>query len=593
MSVTAAFSPIKYYQDAKKMLEKKDLLEFIAKISIAVELSADNPEMIAKATFLKAKGLKVFNRNFKAVESVDEALKYNDGLKAFELREMQATAKGYLGRLNEAIEAYKTLLTETSESVTIARLCVSLAWAYLLLDRESPKEESLEETKKYLNMADKYFDVLPNFLKKKILNNFSVYYYYQNEFEKAITVLKEAFNYAEEKDLPRLYNNLAEIYLKFREKSGLKTSSIKDYLDKSETLAFKFDDKREIALSYYTRAELELLDEQVFKALDTLYLALDYFTEAEIYSYSLECLLKINKIINNMGEFLKRVKKAELLSNNYKDMFSKNKYLKSKGLFYSNRQKKLLESLSQRFDYDNVREMMDIKIYEGIFHGYYGMSDKAVDTFKSIINQTEDKSLITTAYLNIAWLYMDLDRRTLKGHQIDEAKKFLDLADQNFDFISNSLKSKVLSDYSIYYFLKEEYDQAIEVLVEAIKYCEEKDLADLYNTLVELYLKSTDDSSFSLDISKCLKEAEILGKKFNKTLSLGQTFYLRGEIELREDQFFTALDTLYLSFEYFKQAEATVLACECLLKINELIDGYKQKNLESLKNNMISGISNY
>ena len=299
MSEAVTFSPNKYYHEAQKMLEKKDLLEFIAKISIAIELSVGDPEMIAKATFLKAKGLKTFNRYTKTVESVDEALKYNDGLEAFELRELQATAKGYLGRLNEAIEIYKTLLIETNDGIIVSRLCISLAWAYLLLDRENPKEESLEETKKYLDMAYNHFDELPDFLKRKVLNNFSVYYFYQNEFDKSIELLEEAFNYAEEKDLPRLYNNLAEIHLKFSEKSGFEISSIKDYLDKSEILASKYDDKIEMAFSFYTRAKLELLDEQMYRALDTLYLAFDHFTEAEAYSYSLECLLKINEIVSN------------------------------------------------------------------------------------------------------------------------------------------------------------------------------------------------------------------------------------------------------------------------------------------------------
>lgn len=299
MSATVTFSPNKYYKDAQKMLEKKDLLEFVAKISIAVELSIGDPAMIAKTTFLKAKGLKKFNRHTKAVESVDEALKYNDGLKAFELRELQATAKGYLGRLNEAINAYKALLLEANDHVTISRLCVSLAWAFLLLDRENPKAESLEETKKYLDIAYQYFNEVPDFLKKKILNNFSVYYFYKDEFGKAIEVLEEAFSFAKEKDLPRLYNNLAEIHLKSREKSGFEISSIKDYLDKSEVLASKHDDKIEMAFSFYTRAKLELLDEQMFRALDTLYLAFDHFTEAEAYSYSLECLLKINEIVSN------------------------------------------------------------------------------------------------------------------------------------------------------------------------------------------------------------------------------------------------------------------------------------------------------
>lgn len=80
--------------------------------------------------------------------------------------------------------------------------------------------------------------------------------------------------------------------------------------------------------------------------------------------------------------------------------------------------------------------------------------------------------------------------------------------------------------------------------------------------------------------------------KYNKTLSLGQTFNLKAEVELREDQFFTAIDTLYLSFEYFKKSEATVLACECLLKINELMDKYRHNNLKSIRNYLKQRLAN-
>lgn len=95
---------------------------------------------------------------------------------------------------------------------------------------------------------------MPDSLKRKVLNNLSVYYFYQGDYENAIKVLEQAS---------------------------------------------KYDDIIEMAFSFYTRAKLELLDEQIFTALDILYLAFDHFTDAEAYSYSLECLLKINEIVSN------------------------------------------------------------------------------------------------------------------------------------------------------------------------------------------------------------------------------------------------------------------------------------------------------
>lgn len=290
--------------------------------------------------------------------------------------------------------------------------------------------------------------------------------------------------------------------------------------------------------------------------------------------------------MKKLGQFVTNVNDIELSPGNYENILSKSKSLKTKGLFNFIRQKKLLESVSQRLNYEDGKEMLELKIYEGIVHGCLGRLDKAVDIFNAVINQTEDKSIKTISYLNIAWLYMSLDRKILDTQKTDEAKKYIDLAYDYFDLLSDDMKHKILSNYSVYYYLNKEYDKAIEILNDSIKYCQEKDLADLYNTLVELNLKLTSDSNFSEHIKEYLEKAEIVGTKHDKFLSLGQTFYLRAEVELREDQFFSALDTLYLSFDYFKQAEATVLAYDCLLKINQLTDEYEQHHLKTLKNNL-------
>lgn len=299
MSTTIAFSPNKYYKDAQTSLEKKDLLEFVAKVSIAVESSSSDQEMLAKATFLKAKGLMNFNQHSKAVDSIEEAIKYNVGLEAFELKKLKGIAKGYLGSVSEAITTFKELLTEAKDNIMLVRICVNLAWVYLTLDKENHDKGSLVEAEKYLELANQHFDVLPDLLKRKVLNNYSVYYFYKGEYEKSITVLNEAFKYAEEKDFPKLYNNLAEVLIKYDEGSDTESSSIIEYLDKSEMIASKFDDKIELAFSLYARAKLEVQEEQIFSALDTLYLAFNYFTEAEAYSYSLECLFKINELVND------------------------------------------------------------------------------------------------------------------------------------------------------------------------------------------------------------------------------------------------------------------------------------------------------
>lgn len=61
------------------MLIKKDLLGFISKISVAEALAGDNAEMLAKVTFLQAKGLYKLNQNKRALKYIPHALKHNSG----------------------------------------------------------------------------------------------------------------------------------------------------------------------------------------------------------------------------------------------------------------------------------------------------------------------------------------------------------------------------------------------------------------------------------------------------------------------------------------------------------------------------------
>ncbi len=80
-----------------------------------------------------------------------------------------------------------------------------------------------------------------------------------------------------------------------------------------------------------------------------------------------------------------------------------------------------------------------------------------------------------------------------------------------------------------------------------------------------------------------LHEAEIIGEKYTNELEVGKAFYNKAMIELREDQLFTALDTFYLSFEYFKQAEALTLAFDVLGKIMEVTNEHKLECFKSLQ----------
>lgn len=284
--------------------------------------------------------------------------------------------------------------------------------------------------------------------------------------------------------------------------------------------------------------------------------------------------------------FVAKVSIAIEVSGNDLEILKRATYLEAEGLFKLHQHKKALDAISKALEYNSGEQILTLRIYEGIIHGYLGELDQAINTFKSIINQTEDDMVLCKAYMNIAWVHTTLDKKNLDDDKLEESKKYLDSVNEYFESLTNSMKLRLQTNYSVYFFHKGDLDKAIEILEDSIKYCEEKDLPDVFNNLAELYIKLSNEGEVFEVVKEYLDKAEILGTRYNKTISLGYTFSFKAEIELMEEQLFSALETLYLAFEYFKEAEATVKACDTLLRINQLLDTYKHSNLNSLRENM-------
>ncbi len=293
-----ALSPAKYYDEAKKMLEEKDILGFMSKIGTAIELAlvGNDEEMLAEATYLQAEGLFFNNHHKKALECINLALQYNSFQKAFTLKNRRGIVKGYLGHLDEAIDIFKGLLSETGDLSKLAVLYTNIAWVNLSLGKNPVAPEKLKEVKDYLDLTQAGFEDLPNTRKWRIYNSYSVYYYYQNDLDQAIDMLKAAMPFCEEKDLPYIYNNLAETYLKYED--GDHSALIDEYTQKSEIIGTKYNDNVNVGRTFYVKAMAELKDEQLFKALDTFYMAFEHFRRAEAYPLAFECLAKINNVMN-------------------------------------------------------------------------------------------------------------------------------------------------------------------------------------------------------------------------------------------------------------------------------------------------------
>ena len=295
MSENLSLSAEKYYHKAEEVLKKKDLFDFAANISNAELLSANDEKLLAKVTFLKVKGLFKLRQYRKMLENFSDTLKLNEP-DQYELRIFQGISLAFIGEYKKAKNTFTSILSEKPDQKFIVDAYLNLAWLYTILYKKEPNEENLQEMKEYIDLANAYFNGVETDKKRRICINFSVYYYYAAEYEKAIDILTQSLQYSDEAHLPEIYNNLAEIYMKLDE-HGV-AEEVHKYSSMAETVAAKYKNNLELAKAFYTKAMAEMRKDQLFTALDSLYLAFEYFKAAEAFPYAFDCLVKINEIVN-------------------------------------------------------------------------------------------------------------------------------------------------------------------------------------------------------------------------------------------------------------------------------------------------------
>ena len=300
MRAVCVSSAEKFYVEAKNKLEEKDFIEFLANISKA-ELSAENENgFIAKVMFLKVQGLFKFNEFRKALSIVDEAIECTTGRDTLKLRNYKGVMLGYIGELEAGKAVLEALIDEVPTVDILVEAYLNLAWVYGTMYSHKKERAFLEGLKKYVDLANAHFEALDNKIKGKLLDSLSFYHYCTGNYAEAIALEENAANFLEEKELPKIYNNLAAMYLEFDKREGLNCVSIKgrEYMHNAEILGDKYHDTIEVAKSFYNQALALLQEEQIFKALDTLHLALEHFIDAQALSLAFKCLLKISDIIN-------------------------------------------------------------------------------------------------------------------------------------------------------------------------------------------------------------------------------------------------------------------------------------------------------
>lgn len=306
----------KYYQEAKRMLEKKEYEEFLLNLGRAEAVSGNKEEILAEISFLKVQGCFKFNQYRKGLEYIEEALKHNKGQKAIRLRNYKGVMLGYLGELSAAKEILIDFVNEVQEVEFLVEVYLNLAWVIGVQYKLEKDLRYAEELKKYTYLANNYFNDVGSKYRGKILDTLSFYHYSVGEYEEAIKKAEEAVSYFEKEHLPKIYNNLAAIYLELDRKDGGCSVKGREYMKKAEILGEEYGNNLEIGKAQYNQAMAKLQDGETISAVDMLYSAYEYFKKAQALTLLFDCHLKINELLSQYKDeqlrVLKKIVKHDL-----------------------------------------------------------------------------------------------------------------------------------------------------------------------------------------------------------------------------------------------------------------------------------------
>lgn len=286
-----------YLKLAEQALKEKSLEDFTENIIITEALLASGGTLLAELYYLKARGWYLFRRYKKSLVAIEEALKYNHNIEnRIRLLKYRAFIYAYRGYFDEAINLLKDLLTQTDDYFLLCEIYINLAWANLDYYRTKNNSHLLTEAKYYLDLAFSYFDLLEDRTKKRtILDNLAEYYKLTKKPEKAIEILEQMVVYCDDEDLPKAYNNLAELYLECS-----KLDKLQRYLHDAKVIATKYENNLEIAKALYTQGMAHRQTHELLLTVDCLVGAFHHFLSAEAYHYAFDCFSKISEVSTGM-----------------------------------------------------------------------------------------------------------------------------------------------------------------------------------------------------------------------------------------------------------------------------------------------------
>lgn len=216
------------------------------------------------ALYNLANAYKYINKIDLALETVDKYISISDDSHKYYIYAYGIKARCYEAKkdYDKAIKTYKDLILKISDNRN-----AFLGYAYNNLGNLHAKINSLEESLKYFDMAEKFRSVEDRKNLSHTLIEKSIVYIKQNLYEDAIKTINEGLNYAiEYTDMEYLlegYYKLAEIYDKLNDEINLE----KTYKELSGLLKIKHNKIKlkwlygKIALMYLNQNKYDLCKE--------------------------------------------------------------------------------------------------------------------------------------------------------------------------------------------------------------------------------------------------------------------------------------------------------------------------------------------
>jgi hypothetical protein len=201
------------------------------------------------------------------------------------------------------------------------------------------------------------------------------------------------------------------------------------------------------------------------------------------------------------------------------------------------------------------------------------------------VGDTDEDQFLVELYINIIWADLLLYSTEKDERLLENVKKHLDLIEGKFECLNAAKKRQFYINSSTYYAYGKEYGRSVELLLKAIEFSEERNLPEIYNNLAALYLES-DKDGISRYVTEYTKKAEMIALKNKDSLEVAKCFFTSGMAELRVGDYLKALDSLYLSLKYFKDAEAYPFAFDCMMTISSIENDYKVECLKLFKRDL-------